>query len=78
MSDSDGGGGGVIQPVGKGRGGRQSATGSTSATSSSGLYHPSKSQLIDWVNQTLFLGITRLEEVRAAPGIPFVTTWAIL
>ena len=58
MSDSEGGG--VIQPLAKGRVGRHSATSSVT----SGIYHPSKSQLIDWVNQTLMLGITRLEEVR--------------
>eukprot|EP00210_Caulerpa_lentillifera_P009200 g8771.t1 len=50
MSDS----GSVVQPVPKSRIGRQ--------TASASVYHPSKSQLIDWVNQILLLGITRLEE----------------
>lgn len=45
-----------MQPVGKGRLGK--------GQGSASLYHPSKSQLIDWVNQILLLGITRLEEVR--------------
>eukprot|EP00210_Caulerpa_lentillifera_P006601 g6306.t1 len=68
MSDA----GGASQTVSKRRYGRQTAI--------MNLYHPSKYQLIDWVNQILLLGITRLEEVNfhAKEEYEFIPNYKIL